>query len=1083
MAGDDVVGDDVTGDDVADDDVAGDQVTRPQCVFRFAIPDRETLERLVADPLPWDAGDTPSELDLFRDIHFDTAAGDLEKKGATARLRLHRDGSGQLLVDLVERRPEQGAVRRRSAEAIVEVPDTDPQQLFGGQTEPARLLRGLIDPANLTKVLEVETLRRLRHAALDGPGDILCSIDLVTVRAGELAGELLELNLTADEAAAAQTGELADRLEATYRLRPVLAGTARRARDLFSRLEIAQLETQLRAAREVAVIVHDRGAIALVDCDGNLCVPNGPGVGAEACRRVLRSVFGHGRARIRLLGVRADVPARPAIEVWLAEDTAAPEDEAAITWVALEQALDRAGAPRMRDARTLAALQVVARSSFASWVPPLSMPGSTARQERTTEPFELVLQQMEAGDTTFEPAATDVEPALLLNMELARLGFDERILIVAEDPAMPLLERVRFLSMFGERRDDFFTSRVAHFKRLLVRKPDERSLDGMTPAEQLDAIAARARQITRRAYRLLNTQLLPALDAHGIRILRWASLSDAERAFVVDTYGPQIEALVTPQVADPSHPFPHIRNLRPAFAAIVKTPEGDEHTIAVELPGDLPRFVPLPGGRHFVTLEDVIEASLPELYPGLEVMRAHMFRVTRSAHIDVSGEPLDMLQAVEEEVTRRPFQEVVRLEVEHAMPPAMRHHLLREFQYELEDQLSTPGEQDVYTVGRLVDIASLAEIADIDDDELHFPPLERRVPLDPERSTFDIVAERDQLLHFPHDSFEDSVLRFLREAATDEDVVSLKITVYRTGKESPVIAALREARANGKEVTALLELKASFDEQRNIEWARELEQEGIRVVFSPAGFKVHAKIALVVRREDDALTRYAYIGTGNLNATTARTYVDMGLLTADPEVGREVGAVFNLLTGYSGGSELRRLIVAPFDMRRRMLQLIERETAHARAGRKALIRAQMNGLADRRLIGALYHASQAGVRIEMMVREICSLRPGVPGMSDNIRVVSVVGRLLQHARIFHFHNNGADEYYIGSADWRPRNLSERIEVITPITDPAHHALIDGALDTTFNDPSAWMLGPDGAYVRGGAVVGGADAPGSGDGHA
>jgi polyphosphate kinase len=460
-----------------------------------------------------------------------------------------------------------------------------------------------------------------------------------------------------------------------------------------------------------------------------------------------------------------------------------------------------------------------------------------------------------------------------------------------------------------------------------------------------------------------------------------------------------------------------------------------------------------------------MEALLPELYPGFDVVQAHTFRVTRSAHMDLGGEPLDILQAVEEEVSRRPFQEVVRLEVEHAMPPRMRHHLLREFQYELEDQLSTPGEQDVYTAGRLVDLASLKELADLDLPSLRYPPLQHTSPLDETRSVFEQVSEQDRLFHFPQHDFERTVQRFFDEAADDPAVVSVRATLYRTSSDSGVIAALRRARAHGKEVAVLVELKASFDERRNIEWARGLQQDGIRVVFSPIRFKVHAKIALVVRREGSDLRRYAYVGTGNLNAATARSYVDLGLLTCRPELGREVGAVFNLLTGYSATSGISQLMVAPFDMRRRLLSLIERETDHARAGRPARIRVQVNGLADRRLIGALYRASAAGVQVQLMVREICTLRPGMPGVSDNISVVSVVGRLLQHARVFHFGNGGADEYYIGSADWRPRNLTERVEVVTPVMDPAHHAALDGLLSATLNDPGAWRLDADGSYGR------------------
>jgi polyphosphate kinase len=1036
-----------------------------QYVLRFEMPDRETLERIAADPLPAGYVEADADVEYFRDTYFDTVAADLEAKGATVRLRLRKDGPARLNVNVLERRSSDGALHRRAVEAEVEA--TDPAVLFNGASGPANTVRGLVDPTRLEPVFELEVLRRRRSIRLehaDGDAALRLSLDIVTVRAGELTGDMLELELVGGPDDDGRVRALAAVLEQQYALRPVYAETAPRARELFQRLELRALGRQIRAAREVAVIVHDRGSIALVRREGNLAVPWTPGSGAKSCRRALRRVFGNGQARLRLLGVRADLPGRPAIEVWLAEDIAAEEPPRRITWLPIERALRRAGSPRMRDARTLAALQVVARSSFLSWAPPAAGIG-LPHPSRGAEPFEVVLQRLEAGDPTFEPPASDVPPHLLLNMDLSRLAFDERILTIAEDPATPLLERFRFLSMFGERRDDFFMTRVAHFKRLLARGSDERSIDGLGPAETLDAIATRARQMMLRAYELLNRRLLPELHERGIRVERWPALSADDIAFIGDAYGGEIDALLMPIAADPAHPFPHVRNLRPALAAILRTPEGAEQFVAIELPGELPRFLPLAGGRRFVLLEDVIEATLPRRYPGLQLVEAHTFRVTRSAHMDLSGEPLDMLQAVEEEVTRRPFQEVVRLEVEHAMPPRMRHHLLREFQYELEEQLSTPGEQDVYTVGRLVDLAALEELAALDLPTLRFPPMQHRAPLDPDRTVFEQVRERERLFQFPHDDFEQSVERFLQEAAADSDVLSMRVTLYRTSRDSGVVAALREGRARGKEVAVLVELKASFDEQRNIDWARDLEQDGIRVVFSPVRFKVHAKIALVVRREGDELRRYAYVGTGNLNAATARSYVDLGLLTCDPELAQEVGAVFNLLTGYSAAGGIARLMVAPFDMRRRLLKLIERETANARAGRVARIRLQMNGLADRRLIGALYHASAAGVRIEMMVREICALRPGLPAISENITVVSVVGRLLQHARIFHFHNGGADEYYIGSADWRPRNLTERVEVVTPVTDPAHHAVLDGILTAALADPGAWHLGPDGEYTR------------------
>ncbi|HSJ25365.1 MAG TPA: polyphosphate kinase 1 [Longimicrobiales bacterium] len=1044
-----------------------------QHVYRYEVADRETLDRIASDPPPAGFTADGSAAEYFRDIFYDTAAADLDARGVSVRLRLHDDGSALLAVNVTDREPAGDGAVQHTREA--EVTGTDPASLFQGDTEAANLLRSLVDPARLEPVFELEVVRRTRtlrptepaSSGADDPRDVgvRLSLDVVTLRTGELSADMVEAEVAADDAGNDVARKLAGELKERYDLRQVLAERATRARELFQDLDVVALKKELRGAREVAVVVHERGALAMLERKGRLILPWAPGSGGGACRRALRRAFGHGRARIRLLGVRGDMPGRPAVEVWLAEDLEPTEDTANITWIPTRRALRIAGGPGLRDARTLAALQVVARSSFVSWAPPAAgaavLPGRRGR----TEPFELVLQRLEAGDPTWEPPASDVPPNLLLNMELSRLSFDEHVLAMAEDRSVPLLERLRFLAMFGERRDDFFMSRVAHFKRMLARGDNSTSIDGMTPAEILDAVATRARHMTQAAYELLNRQLLPALQRHGIRVERWEALSAADRAAVRDRYGERIEALLMPFAADAAHPFPHVRNLRPALAVVVRPPDGDEQLIALELPGELPRFVPLPDGRRFVLLEDVIQSVLPELYPGVQLVQAHSFRVTRSAHMDLGGEPLDMLQAVEEEVSRRPFQEVIRLEVEHAMPPHIRHHLLREFQYEAEDQLSTPGEQDIYTVGRLVDLASLKELAGIDMPELHYGPLEQQSPLDEGRTVFEQVREQDRLFHFPHDDFQRTVERFLHEAADDPDVVSLRATLYRTSSDSGVVAALRRARENGKDVAVLVELKASFDEKRNIEWARGLEKEGIRVAFSPVRFKVHAKIALVVRREGERMRRYAYIGTGNLNAATARTYVDLGLLTADKVLSREVGSVFNLLTGYSVSGSISRLLVAPFDMRRRLLRLIDREAAHARAGRPARIRVQINGLADRRVIGALYRASAAGVRIEMMVREICALRPGVPGVSDNITVVSVVGRLLQHARIFHFANGGDDEYYIASADWRPRNLSERVEVGTPITAPEHQAMLDRVLEETLNEPSAWRLGPDGTYSR------------------
>lgn len=1051
---------------------------KPERILRFEVGDRELLERLAAAPLPLGMREEASELDFFREVFFDSAAGDLKTKGATLRMRIRKDGGARLLLDVRERRLEEGSVLRRRIEE--QVPHGDATTLFTGDSEPAQMLRALIDVDKLAATFELETVRRQRMASF-GEGDdgrIAVAVDLLTIRQGDLAGELQEIEITFPADGGPPVDRVVRAFRDAYGLKLTLADTASRARDLLEDLAADAISHELRASREVAVLAYRNGRIALLENEGRLTLPNGPGSGADAARRTMRRAFGRPSGRIRVLGNGSGLPGRPMLEVWLAEEVAqTPDDvDGAPIWISVDDALARAGSPGLRDARTLAALHVLARSGLQTY--------AAAEREATPpsedggvptpppQPLELVLQRLEAADGTAEPSPKDVPPDLLLNMELSRMSFDERMLVIAEDPETPLLERLRFLAMFGTRRDDFFMSRVARFKRELARGDAGRSIDGLTPAEQLDVIAIRAREMTKRAYALLRT-LSAELAREGIELLRWDALSEADRKHIEDAYLDALDALITPLAADPTHPFPHLRNLRPALAAIVRLPESRvEHFVAIELPGDLPRFLPLPGGNRFVPLEDVIEAELPRLYPGLELVNAHAFRVTRAATLELEDDAVDMRQAVQEVVARRPFQEVVRLEVERSMPPQMRRDLLRELQFESEESVSTLGEQDIHPVDGLVDLAALSELTDIDAPELKWPPIERAAPFPEDRQLFDMIRERDRLVRFPWESFENSVERFLSEAADDPDVISMKITLYRTARDSAIVEALRRARANGKEAVALVELKASFDEQRNIGWARGLEDAGIHIVYSPAQFKVHAKIAMVVRREEGGVRRYVYIGTGNLNATTAATYIDLGILTADPALTQEVSDLFNLLTGYSADVDCPNLLVAPFNMRRRFLQLLEREVEHARAGRPAGFKAQINGLADRRLIASLYRASRAGVPIEMMVREICALRPGVPGVSENIRVVSLLGRFLQHARIFRFENGGNPEFYIGSADWRPRNMVERIEVITPVRDPSHAAVLDGILDETLNHPDAWEIRSDGSYARGEQVIGG-----------
>lgn len=1040
-------------------------------VLRFEVPEHETLARISNAPLPFGLEEQSSDLDFFRVVYFDTSTGDLERKGASVRLSIRPDETQTLSVDVGVADDANASVTRRHAEARVEA--LPPIRLFAGTSEPARMIRALVDPAHLRPTIEIETVRRLRRAVLPGAeGETIdFAFDAVTVRKGDLSGELDELEITIRGEAPTIREGLVEAVEEAYGIRLILADTVARARGLLDQMMLSRLEQDVRAAREVAVVAHAQGRIALCSEGESLYIPTGHGSGQEACRRVLRNVFGRSLGRIRLLGTAPGMDARPGLEVWLAEGVSGGE---ACKWLPIEVVLEHVGAPQLRDARTLSALHAVARSELAAHS---AVSGNGALPGTTNAAYPIFERAVSAARV---PAllesikAKDVPSELLLNPELSRLAFDERILVIAEDPRTPLLERVRFLSMFGMRLDDFFTTRIAEFKKQVAAGDTDRSIDGLTPDAQLDVTRIRTRRMFDRAYRLLMDKLLPELESHDIRVRRWADLGTEERDFLRRTYEPQAEAVLTPVIADPTHPFPHMRNLRPAIAAIMRLPEStDEHFVAIELPSGMPRFVQLPNTHDFVPLEELILAWLPSLYPGLTVVQANTFRVARSAVVEFDEEPEGgVLAAVEEQVAQRPFGEVVRLEVESAMSNALRDRLVRELQFEMPEVMTGLSHDDVYPVERLVDLAALREIAATDVPELKFDKLEQTTPLDTDRPIFDQLRERDVMVRFPFDSFDETVERLLEEAADDPDVLAIKITLYRTDAKSRLVQALARARGIGKDAFALVELKASFDERRNIEWARSLQSAGIHVVFSPTSIKVHAKIALIVRREEDGIRRYVYIGTGNLNAATARAYTDVGLLTADPELTEEVNDVFNLLTGYSGASDFQHLLVSPFTMRDRFIALIDREIEHVKAGREGRIRIQMNGLADRRMISALYRAAHEGVKIDMMVREICCLRPGVEGVSENIRVVSKLGRFLQHPRIYCFHNAGDPEYFFGSADWRPRNLSKRVEVITPIRAAEHRATLDRMLDEILNDPDAWTLQADGSYVRGDEVIAG-----------
>ncbi len=1042
--------------------------------IRFEVPDADVMDRLLGATIPLTLEDDARSVVVFRDVYFDTPGGELDLKPARVRIRHHADGRRTLLIDVRERKG--AAPSRHQAEAAVDSTDgqNDAEAIFQGDSEPARLLRALIDPARLEVAFEVETLRRLRTARLQEGGALELAYDTLVIRRGDLAGTLWEITVRAPEGS--QLDPLVESMEQEGGVRITLSEPARRVREFLDDAEMVALGRAVRSARQVAVVAYHRGRIALAREDGGLGVPRGEGSGESACRKVMGASLSERGGRLRLLGTNPGGPGRPGLEVWLAEDVKPADTREEIMWVPLADILTTVGSGAVREPRTLAALEVVARSDLA----PVSEEADVGDVDSGQEALELAVPAM-PEDT--DPYDATIAPDHLLNAELSRIAFDERILVYAESEEAPLLERLRFVSMFGARQDDFFMTRVAGFKDELAGGANRRTLDGLNAHEQLDLIGVRARQVMGRAQRLLRDQILPALAERGIRILRWDDLTDDEREFLREHYATDAEAVLTPMAADASHPFPRIRNLRPAIGAVVQLPGSERvHFTAVELPGELPRFLPLGDGRRFVPLEELVLAQLPELFTGLKVENAHLFRVTRSAKTQLEETLVaDVLQAVKADVANRPFRGPVRLEVAAGMPRPIRHLILNELRYETPAEPEALGPRDVYVVDGMIDLAALAEVANAaeeavePDEPLRFPPMEREDPFDPDRPVFELLAEEDRLVHFPYDDFSTTAERFIREAAEDPDVVSLKVTLYRTDSSSEIVKALSRARELGKDAVALIEIKASFDEEQNIAWAKSLSAAGIHVVFSPLTYKVHAKAALVVRREGDRLRRYSYIGTGNLNAATARSYTDVALLTADPDLGEELHSVFNILTGYSATGEFEHLLVSPFNMRRRFLELIDREIEHARAGRPAKLRGQLNGLADRRMIGKLYEASQAGVQVDLAVREICALRPGVPGLSENIRIVSLLGRLLQHARIFEFANGGVVEHYIGSADWRPRNLSRRVEVITPVRHPPLQARLSEILDGVLYHDAVWTLRPDGSHTRGEQVVGSAAA--------
>ncbi|WP_019569934.1 MULTISPECIES: polyphosphate kinase 1 [unclassified Thioalkalivibrio] len=656
-----------------------------------------------------------------------------------------------------------------------------------------------------------------------------------------------------------------------------------------------------------------------------------------------------------------------------------------------------------------------------------------------------------------------------LNRELSLLEFNRRVLELAREPGFPLLERLRYLSISSTNLDEFFEVRVGSLLQQVELNVSAPGPDGLSAQEQLRRISPAAHQLVDEQYAILNDELIPALAAEGIHFVRRTHWTPEQQAWVRDYFREQLQPVLTPIGLDPAHPFPRILNKSLNFIVTLQGKDAfgrESGRAVVQAPRSLPRLVRLPpevasGDNDFVLLSSILHAHVGELFRGMQATGCYQFRLTRNSDLFVQEEEIDdLLNALEGELPQRNYGAAVRLEVADNCPEEVARFLLQQFN--LTDEA-------LYQVTGLVNLNRLMAVHDlVDRPDLKFPPF---VPALPRphvgaEQIFHCVREHDLLLHHPYESFM-PVVEFLRQAASDPDVLAIKQTLYRTGTRSPLVETLIEAARNGKEVTVVIELRARFDEAANIELANRMQDEGVHVTYGVVGYKTHAKLALVVRRDENGINRYAHLGTGNYHSGTAKAYTDYGLMTADPVITEDVHRVFQQLTGLGQVSRLRRLIQAPFRLHDAMLEKIRREAEHARAGRPARIVARMNSLNEAAIIEALYEASQAGVRIELIVRGICALRPGVEGLSENIEVRSVLGRFLEHSRVFWFGNDGEPELYLSSADWMPRNFFRRVEVAFPVTDPAmRERVAEESLFAYLRDTAtAWRLLPDGRYQR------------------
>jgi polyphosphate kinase len=1006
--------------------------------LKWDVPTLELLRELASSRLPLRLRSSETTQSFHRDLYFDTADGSLSRRGIVCRWRVGADDRRILSVSFPAGRL-----------ASSEISETDARAAFAGSSEAARRLRGGVDPAALQVLAELEVERLTREAWSLWPwgGRFALVYDAVSVRRSGIVRGFQEMKLRHLHGGAPSLDRIGNAIGASPGVRLVIEAKLARAQRLTAALESEALARALASGRTTVLLAIDGGRVALRRTSGRLRLPMGEGQGEPACRYLLRETLKSGVGDLAFLGTVPGVGTMRLLDVWVARrirlDLDVPDD---VVWIPLEELVASAGRPGLEDAETLAAIAFALRSGVTP-EPAATIP----RQGRAPAPTG-----MEDGDTP------------LLDPDLSLVEFNSRVLALAEDPRTPVLERLGFIAIVSANLDEFFMVNVGALKR----EPSE---------ARLGAVGLRLGPLLERQQHAVRA-CLDELGNHGVRIRQWTELDDACRERIMERFHREIFPLLTPRAItmSPGFPVPLLPHLTLCLAVSLADEGGPSHFAYLRIPDRFPRFLPLEGDE-VIGVEEVVRANISAFYPERRVAGAHLFRLTRAAEIDLDeGESGDLLQAIGEAVGGRRSNPVVRLEVERTMPRQVRDRIRWELRFERGAEGSGVADGDVYEVDGMLDLRSLRELTRASIPGGRFPPLASRNPFANDVSIWRRLESGDVLVHHPYDEFAATVVRFFAEAADDPLVTSIRATLYRVGEASPIVDALLRARAAGKEVVLFVELKARFDEARNIAWVQRLEDAGATVVYGVVGLKNHAKVGLVLRRDGegggrrDELRRYVHIGTGNYNAATAKQYTDLGLFSADAALGADVQDFFNELTGSSHppSGAYRRIAVAPNHLLPWLLHAIETEIAHAQAGREARIRAKINGLADAEVIRALYRASEAGVEIELVVRGLCTLRPELPGISSRIRVVSVLGRFLEHARIYHFANGGDHRYAIGSADWRQRNLRRRVEVVVPVASPEACARLAAILDAELADPTAWDLRHDGSYERRVALVDG-----------